>query len=259
MRIFFGFLISLFLLSLGGSHGWAQGTCNLPTITTTSGGGIYCQGDQVTLSLTGELGDATAWEWYVGSCGQNVIQTSTSTSVEITVSASISYFVRGVGGCVPGNNSCQEFEIVLDDEPPTPVCSDDVMVTVASGETEAIVEYDIPGATDNCPGGIKIELIEGIKSGGSFPLGTTEVSYLFTDARGNSSICSFQVELTEGTDPTDPTGPMITCPEDITAVADAGQCQRHRRRAATAGRGSCRPDCGPPPRCGRGPGASGGC
>ena len=216
MRIFYLAIIYLFFAP---SVLYGQDNCTLPTITSSTGAGVYCQGDKVTLSIDGNLGDATQWEWSLGSCGQNVFQSTSATSVTISVTSSISYFVRGVGGCVPGGSSCQEIKIVLDDEPPSPVCSDDIMVTVASGETAAVVDYDIPGATDNCPGGIKIELVEGIKSGGSFPLGITTVSYRFTDARGNSSTCSFEVELAESGNPTDPTGPMITCPEDITTTS----------------------------------------
>ncbi len=153
--------------------------------------------------------------------GQNIFPNSFGTSVVIEVTSNISYFVRGVGGCVPANGACQEFKITLDDQPPVPSCSDDITVMVGAEETETAVDYTIPGAVDNCPGGVKIELMEGIQSGGIFPLGVTTVTYRFTDARGNSSTCSFDVNVEVGDGPT---GPVITCPENIIVDAEPGKC-----------------------------------
>ena len=106
----------------------------------------------------------------------------------------------------------------IDDQPPVPSCSDDITVMIAEGETEATVNYTVPGAVDNCPGGVKIELVEGIQNGGIFPLGVTTVTYRFTDANDNTTTCSFDVTVESGT------APIITCPENITVKAEQGKC-----------------------------------
>ena len=110
-------------------------------------------------------------------------------------------------------NSCPP-----DDQPPEPNCSDNIIVTIGEGESETKVNYAVPGAKDNCPGGVKIELIEGIESGGTFPLGVTTVTYQFTDANDNTTTCSFDVTMETGT------APVITCPENITVKAEQGKC-----------------------------------
>ena len=106
----------------------------------------------------------------------------------------------------------------MDDQPPVPSCSDNITVIIAEGETEATVNYTVPGAVDNCPGGVKIELVEGIQNGGIFPQGVTPVTYRFTDANDNTTTCSFDVTVETGT------APVITCPENITVKAEQGKC-----------------------------------
>jgi hypothetical protein len=52
------------------------------------------------------LNDATAWQWYSGSCGGTAVGSGTS----INVSAAGTYFVRGEGGCVTGG-TCQSVTV----------------------------------------------------------------------------------------------------------------------------------------------------
>lgn len=106
----------------------------------------------------------------------------------------------------------------MDNQPPVPSCSGDITVMIGEGETETVVNYMVPSAKDNCPGGVKIELIEGNRTGGTFLLGITPVTYRFTDAKGNSTTCSFNVTVESGT------APVITCPENITVKAEQGKC-----------------------------------
>ncbi|MBK8497480.1 MAG: HYR domain-containing protein [Flavobacteriales bacterium] len=52
-------------------------------------------------------------------------------------------------------------------------------------------------------------LVTGQLSGTSFPVGTTPVKYMSTDAAGNSSTCSFDVVVSDAQDP------IVTCPGSI--------------------------------------------
>ncbi|XOV67311.1 MAG: reprolysin-like metallopeptidase [Fluviicola sp.] len=95
----------------GALTGWALEICtappactdpDVPTVTATAG--TYCEGDVVTLNITGNLNDATQWSVYSGSCGGTLIGTTTSSTFDVALAAGTNdYFVRGEGGCVvPG-------------------------------------------------------------------------------------------------------------------------------------------------------------
>ena len=67
---------------------------------------------------------------------------------------------------------------------------------------------------------LPLNLVSGLASGSTFPVGTTTVSYNATDAAGNtSSTCSFTVTVT------DATGPTITCSPTVTLNAGAVQTE----------------------------------
>ena len=48
--------------------------CTSPTISSTSGEGMYCIGDQITLKIDGVLNSAEEWQWYTGECGKLLVQ-----------------------------------------------------------------------------------------------------------------------------------------------------------------------------------------
>ena len=54
--------------------------------------------------------------------------------------------------------------------------------------------YDLPTAEDTC-GILSIERTSGLASGDIFPIGITTVEHTISDANGNVSICSFDVEV----------------------------------------------------------------
>jgi hypothetical protein len=81
--------------------------CTPPTAATIGGTTTICAGGSTTLSVTaGTLNDATAWQWYSGTCGGTAAGSGTS----ISISAPGTYFVRGEGGCVTGG-TCQSITV----------------------------------------------------------------------------------------------------------------------------------------------------
>ncbi|MEP0262671.1 HYR domain-containing protein [Dokdonia sp.] len=74
-------------------------------------------------------------------------------------------------------------------------CPEDIIFELASGDTEAIITYDLPEATDLC-GDVTITQTEGIASGELFPEGVTTNTFSITDVCGNEVICSFTVTVT---------------------------------------------------------------
>ncbi|MBL0102492.1 MAG: HYR domain-containing protein [Bacteroidetes bacterium] len=77
----------------------------------------------------------------------------------------------------------------------------------------AIVSFSVT-TTDNCSSSV----VSTPASGSVFPIGTTTVTSVATDASGNTSTCSFDVIVTDNEDPT------IACPANIAVNADAGSC-----------------------------------
>ena len=192
--------------------------CTQPSIAATSGEGMYCLGDTITLKITGQLNDAQEWQWSTGSCGSEVIADAKKDTLVIAVKKTMSYFVRGVGGCVENAASCTEIKIQLDTIPPEVNCLDDITVQNDEGLCSAEVTYEPPTATDNCPGEVKVELTDGLGSGETFPVGVTTETYLVTDSLGNSTKCSFNVNVK------DAESPVISCPADIEVENDPGEC-----------------------------------
>ncbi|TDN82410.1 gliding motility-associated-like protein, partial [Salegentibacter sp. 24] len=115
-----------------------------------------------------------------------------------------------------GNTAICSFDInVNDDQAPVIEERDNITVNTDPGICGAIVNFDIPSATDNC--GIEtVELAGGLEPGSEFPVGTTTVNYKVTDIHGNSAISSFNVTVIDNE------APIITCPENISLNVEFG-------------------------------------
>ena len=81
---------------------------------------------------------------------------------------------------------------VVDNLPPTLTCPPSVVRCFGDN----VVQYPAPVATDNCLGnGGMFDLVSGLPSGASFPVGTTTNTYTYTDADGNVGSCTFEVTI----------------------------------------------------------------
>ncbi|MBV1888058.1 MAG: BspA family leucine-rich repeat surface protein, partial [Urechidicola sp.] len=111
-----------------------------------------------------------------------------STSVDLTVTDPA------------GNEStCTTNVEVVDNRVPIFVCTEDIIVDIAS--ESAFVTYNIPTASDNCGQPITPIRTQGIESGTEFSLGSTTIVYAATDASNNTSFCSFTVTLIDTANP----------------------------------------------------------
>jgi dienelactone hydrolase len=89
-------------------------TCNNPDVpTVTFSPATVCDGSNATLTISGNLNDATRWSVYTGSCGGTLVDTTSGSTIIVTPSApNTTYFIRGEGGCVtPG--SCGQVTITV--------------------------------------------------------------------------------------------------------------------------------------------------
>ena len=71
-------------------------------------------------------------------------------------------------------------------------CPTDISITTAS--LTALAQWTLPTATDNCS---TPSVIGTFRSGASFPIGTTPVIVVATDAARNTAICRFNVTVTK--------------------------------------------------------------
>ena len=99
------------------------------------------------------------------------------------------------GTDVNGNSaSCMATITVLDTIKPLLSCPNDITVNVDPNACDALVSYQVPVGTDNCPSPTTI-MTAGFASGSAFPQGTTTVTYQVTDGSGNIRTCSFDVTV----------------------------------------------------------------
>ncbi|MDP4828083.1 MAG: HYR domain-containing protein [Flavobacteriales bacterium] len=127
----------------------------------------------------------------------------------------ISYDITDIHGNM---NTCSFTIEILDNEAPVvAVCPSDITVINDNGICGAVVTYDAPTVTDNCAV-IDITLVAGLDSGSTFDVGTTTVTWSYTDAAGNVSFCTFNVTVE------DPEAPSIICPADIVVNNDNSIC-----------------------------------
>ena len=114
-----------------------------------------------------------------------------------------------------GNTSSCSFTVTVNDtEAPVAVCPPNLIVANDLGQCGAIVTFT-GLANDNCPGAT-IQFTPA--SGSFFPVGTTTVTAIATDASGNTSACSFTVKVE------DDEAPVAMCPANIEQNNDPGQC-----------------------------------
>lgn len=118
-----------------------------------------------------------------------------------------------------GNTATCSFTVtVADTQVPVFVsCPSNINVQVGAN-CDALVSWNPPVATDNC-NTVSVLQTQGATAGSIFGLGTTTISYVATDAAGNTATCSFTVNVT------DAIAPVISgCPNNMALASDPGQC-----------------------------------
>ena len=111
-----------------------------------------------------------------------------------------------------GNETLCSFNVTVVDQtgPEITFCPTDIQITTEDCET--IVTWDAPQVADNCS---TVTTTSDFASGDTFALGSTLVTYTFTDEAGNETSCSFSVNVVN------PTAlEVFECPEDIVVETD---------------------------------------
>jgi hypothetical protein len=182
-------------------------TLSCPADVTVSAGAGTCSASGVV------LGSPTASD----NCG----------AVTLTNNAPAQFptgtnFVQWTATDSRGNiQTCQQRVVVLDTEAPAITCPTNIIVLAAdSGQcSRSNVTFTVT-ATDNCSGVI---IVSTPPSGSTFPIGTTIVTNIATDASGNQTTCTFSLNVFAVT-VNDTQPPVITCPTNLVLAASPGQC-----------------------------------
>jgi hypothetical protein len=109
-----------------------------------------------------------------------------------TGSYSISYTVMG-SRCLNASTAVDTVQIVSDDEAPIVTCRVNLIVTIPYGETTYSLPYFAPRSSDNCTSSL-VHRQEPIVNS-ALDVGDTLVTVYLSDASGNESQCSFNINV----------------------------------------------------------------
>ena len=165
-----------------------------------------------------------------GQCGANVSFAATATdNCSATVSYSHapgSFFPVGTTTVTatatdPSNNSssCSFSVTVTDNEAPSITCAAAQTQTADAGVCNAAVTVAGPATGDNCGvASVTNSYNNTADASGTYPVGTTTVTWTVTDIHGNTNTCTQTITVTDNE------APSITCAAAQTQTADAGVC-----------------------------------
>lgn len=162
--------------------------CTDPDLPTITADASICEGESITLEvLTGNLNDATDWQWYSGSCGGT--SEGNGTSISVSPTTTTTYYVRGEGGCVtPG--TCETVTITVNPLPNPAInsvpdlCEDAASVTlVGTPVTPAPGTFSGTGVTGS--------QFDPATAG----TGTHTITYDFTDGNGCSNSATTDITV----------------------------------------------------------------
>lgn len=198
-------------------------TCNFNiTVSDTEPPAISgCPANFNVVNDPGVCGALINWVTPVASDNcQGVVFTQTagpaSGSVFPIGTTLVSYLATDAVGLTSG---CSFNVTVTDSENPVITgCPANINIPNDLGVCGALINWTAPAATDNCPG-LNFVQTSGPASGTVFPIGTTTVSYLATDAAGLTAICTFDVTITDSELPV-----IAGCPTSIVIANDPGVC-----------------------------------
>jgi Ig-like domain CHU_C associated/PKD-like domain/Secretion system C-terminal sorting domain len=134
----------------------AAGGCGIVTATTavtinslsvaatsaTSTATALCGPGSVTLGITGGvLGSGASWRWYSGSCGGTLV--GTGATLNFTVNATTTYFVRAEGPC--NTTTCASVTVTVNAQPTISIAASP-RTTLLPGQTTTLTATFTPAA-----------------------------------------------------------------------------------------------------------------
>ncbi len=119
----------------------------------------------------------------------------------------------GVTDATGNTSTCTATVTVEDNIPPSITCPADVTAS-AVGACEASVTVPAPVINDNCTATAVNNFNGTADASGTYPTGTTPVTWTVTDGSGNTSICTMNVIVEDNE------APLLTCPVGSQIIND---------------------------------------
>jgi hypothetical protein len=163
--------------------------CVGPNLTgVTASQTAICAGGSTTLTITGTLNSATAWQVYTGSCGSVSAGSTATGTMSVSPTATTTYYIRGEGGCtMPG--ACNTITIQVN---PLPV----VNTNLSAIDSQCVNTSAIALSGGSPAGGTYSGA--GVSGGNFSPAaagtGVHQITYTYTDA--NSCVNSAAASMT---------------------------------------------------------------
>lgn len=209
----------------GGSiDGWTLEVCADPPCTNAGTPSLslsanpVCPGGSATLTVSGSLNDATAWEVYTATNGGGTNVGSTTSTISLSSTGATAFYVRGEGGCTTPGTEASITLNGIDNTDPTISCPGNDLVVLNGSCQVSLSDYTgAATANDDCDASPTVSQspTPGTIISGH---GTTQtVTLTATDASANSANCTFTVLLDDDTDP------VVTCPS-ITEINPTANC-----------------------------------
>lgn len=159
--------------------------CTDPDVPTLSGTTSICNGDNTTISITGDLNDATTWEVYTISCGGTSETSTASNSFTVSPASTTTYFVRGEGGCVtPG--SCGQITITVNAQDDASFSYSAASYCANDTDPSATIS-GASGGTFSSTAGLDLNSSTGLIDLSASTVGTYTITYTTSGACSNSS------------------------------------------------------------------------
>ncbi|MBK7408639.1 MAG: HYR domain-containing protein [Saprospirales bacterium] len=182
--------------------------CVDPVVVEVTKSGDACQpGQSITLTVLGDLNDATNWYWYTDGCGQT--QVGTGTSIVVNPAMTTTYYVRGEPGC-DGPLPCTSItvNVGMDTTPPDITCPANQVVPGGANCSAALGSYVAQAVvSDNCDP--EPVVTQSPVAGTNF-FGSVVVTLSAEDASGNVGTCTFLVSVQDNI------APVLSLPADVT-------------------------------------------
>lgn len=176
-----------------------------------------CPGNITSPNNSTACGNTITWTLPTASdnCGiQSFTSTHTPGSFFPVGTTTVTYTATDIHNNV---TTCS-FTVTINDttQPVIATCPSNISINSTASACGSTATWVVPTATDNCG---TVTVTSSHNPGDFFPVGTTIVTYTFTDANNNSSVCSFTVTVTDNV------APVITgCPTNIFVSNDPNVC-----------------------------------
>lgn len=171
--------------------------CATPSISAfTASSNSICAGQTTTLTVTGDLGGATTWQLYSGSCGGTKLTTSSTGSFSIKPTVTTSYFVRAEGGCVtPG--TCNTLSVTVNVKDEATISYASAQFCAADPDPSPSISGKTGGTFSATPSGLSINAQSGIVDLSSSTAGRTyTVRYITSGTCPDTSTAQLAISAT---------------------------------------------------------------